>query len=695
MPIVKWNGHIDTPWMENDVDDGNDRQWTDQPDKGGVLCSSVTGPVNKPKAFVESAKAAERDEPVRLVDLGTKHAKLTLRDYQKDAIAALTKSWNDGNSAPLVVLPTGSGKSLIAAYAMNSMVKGSRKKCLFLAHRKELLEQTAATIRLVDFQTTVGIVQADKRNIGKDITLASIQTIGHRSRRRLDEVLAAGPYDLIVCDEAHHAVSPQWTRVLDALREQNTQALIFGMTATPGRADGTALDRVFDDVCFHRSLHDMISGGWLVPPKGFKVTLDIDFGDVDSRNGDFVQTQLAKVMNTAAVNQAVVDAWCQYAHDRKTIVFAVDVAHARALTEVFKDAGYVAEAVDGKMKKKERADVLNRFRSGAIKLLVNCEVASEGFDDPSTEVILQARPTQSHGLFIQCVGRGLRLFPGKTECIVIDCVGNGDRHSLVQLATLSGFDPERGAGNGGGEDNGDDGEGADIDETPEVIDASIRGEEVELTRRPQRTRYQWREASVGWILQIPRIGYYLVAWSKGVGSQCTIRFFDQRPGKRDELPRTIIGSPIEFEMAYGMVEAECDRIFSASGRRKGAMFHSPEDHGESPPDVQFVDINDGLDEDTVIPEEYVLKDAAWREKKVSSRQLAVLKRLGAKEKTMPSLAGEASDLITILQAEKDAKMRLPPTPKQIGYLRVNGLGHARTKGEAGRLIWQHRKATGR
>lgn len=664
--------------------------WTKQPG-GGFVHVSVRGPIEMTDEMAETMAVAEKNEisPYKLADVGSDGA-IKLRDYQNDALAALDNAWQEGKKAPLIVLPCGAGKTIVAAQSMNRLFQTRGTRSLFLAHRKELLDQTAEKIRLVSPRMRVGIVQANRNEMGRDVTIASIQTLGHHTGRRLETVIENGPYGLVICDEAHRAVSPQWMHVLNTLKERYPEILLYGMTATPGRADGVALDRVFDDVCFYRSLQNMIDLGHLVPPKGYKVTLDIDLDTIETHKGDFVQKQLSQLMNTPSVVRAVVRAWCEFGHDRKTVVFAVDIAHAHALAQEFCDAGYKAEAVDSKTKKSERAAIFKRYRSGETKLLCQCEIAVEGYDDPSVEAILQARPTKSQTLYVQSVGRGLRPYPAKTECIVIDCVGNSERHSIMQLASLSGFDPERALHGAAG-----DGKEPEVgDETPEVIGAEISGEEFELTHRAnQRSRYTWRQASLGWILQIPRIGYYLVAWHDRQHTKSIIRFYDQRPGRRDDPPRDVMKDPVSFEIAYQMVEAECDRIFNARMYRKTAEFQSEDTIDDLPPEINFVDIDEGLDEEIHIPEAFMLKDAKWRNNKASAKQLGLLKKLGVKEKTMPDKAGEASDLIAILQVERDAKMRLPPTQKQVAYLRLNGLGSAKTKGAAGRKIWQHRKAT--
>lgn len=583
-----------------------------------------------------------------------------------------------------------SGKTIVAAEIMARVHSASLGKCLFLAHRKELLDQTAQKIALVSPNTRVGVVQAKRDDVGREITVASIQTIGHKSRKRLQKVIENGPYRLLVLDEAHHSVAPQWERVIKDLREANPEMFVMGMTATPGREDGIALDRIFDVVAYERNVLDMIRLGWLVPPRGFSVTIDIDLDQVDTRDGDYVTSQLSKVMNTPYVNRAVVSAWQQYGFDRKMLVFAVDIEHAHALAQEFTDAGYLAEAIDGTMDDADRQARLDMFRQGQIKLLVNCQLLLEGYDDPSVEGVVFARPTQSQALYIQAIGRGLRLFPGKTECVVIDCVGNSDKHQPVQLASLAGFDPEGTFGKSkkklGEEDGGED------EESPEVIDANLSdGREFSFAKRPAG-RYQWRETQFGWVLQIPKIGYFLVAWSDRAHQKATIKFFDQRTGRKDSPPKQVVREPVDFELAYGMVEGECDRIFRARSKRQK---EEEDEHDE--PLSSFVDLDEGLEEATSTTETLMLKNAGWRRNPSTAKQHDLLRALGVKEKSLPETVGEASDLITLLRVERDLKMREPPTSKQLWYLKLNKLpfSETTTKGAAARLIYEHRRATGR
>jgi len=578
-----------------------------------------------------------------------------------------------------------SGKTLIGAEIMRRATEPKPLgRALFVAHRKELLDQTVAKVKLVAPRCTVGLVQAKNNEVGRKITVASIQTLASGKGERVRQVIGDRPPDLVVIDECHHTPSRTYLKVIEQLQAANPNLVLLGLTATPGRADGLSLDRIFDDVAYEKNLFELIRDGYLVPPRGILVDLDINLDAIETVNGDYVESKLARAMNQPSVRRAIVRAWQEHGQARKMIVFCVDVQHAKDMAAEFVGAGYPAAHVDGAMKDKAREDVYERFRSGAIKLLCSVEVLTEGFDEPSVEGVIFARPTQSQSLYIQGLGRSLRLYPGKTESLVLDCVGNSERHSPVQLASLAGLNPVINE-NLPPEDKEEISLPVDDDDETHVDVGNVTAHEFDFRMRSRKTRYAWRETQYGWTLQIPRVGYFLVAWHDKERARATVRFHDMRDGRRDGPPVVVVRDPIEFDMAYGLVEGEVERLTS-----RRASQHSVRASDEPPPFAFLLD--DGLEEDLHVAETLLLNDAGWRDKAMTGRQREALLKMGVKEASLPATAGEAGDLITIMQVERDTKMREPATDKQMWYLRSNKIQHDKvlTKNAAKRLILAHR-----
>lgn len=661
-----------------------ERSWTEQPGSDGEWLSvDVLGPGS---TIVDANALAEQKllTAVRsaATDVSASGSVFTLRPYQQEACAAVFEAWSLGKKAPVIIGGTGFGKTLVAAEIMRRSLHATRGRAVFMAHRTELLDQTIAIVKVIAPRCTVGLLQASSRQDDRMITVASVDTL--KGQERLDSLLSHGAPALLVIDECHHATAAKYRTVIDKLREANPNLLVLGLTGTPGRADGTGLDEVFDGVAYEKNILQLIELGALVPPTGVAVKIDVRLEDVASENGDFVKASLSKVINTPAVRRTCVEAWQQHGHDKKMIVFCSDVQHARDLAAEFNDAGYPAAAIDGSMKKNERKALYTRFRSGEIKLLCSVEVLTEGFDEPSVEGILFARPTQSQGLYLQCLGRGLRLFPMKTECLVIDCVGNGDQHATVQLASLAGLQPISPE-----EPKFDEKEDAEEEGDPEAFVENVEARALDFRLRSRKNKYAWRQTTFGWTLQIPRIGYFLVAWHDNEHTLATVRFHDMRDGRRDKPPIAVVSQPVEFQMAYGLVEGEVERLVSArSAKARSKEKEAPE---ETPPFAFLLD--DGLEEDIWVAEQTLVNEAGWRDKPMTLRQREHLLKLGLKEASLPPTAGEANDLITVMMVERDVKKREPATDKQLWYLRIHKLPHDETitKSAAARLIYPHRR----
>jgi superfamily II DNA or RNA helicase len=336
----------------------------------------------------------------------------------------------------LVSLPTGTGKTVVFA-AMPTYFE-MKKRMLVLAHREELLEQAAAKFAAAAPDLTVGIEQGSRRApADARIVLASVPTVGREASDRLLR-LPPDQFYLIVVDEAHHAVAATYRRVFEhfGLFAEGTKRLLVGFTATPRRGDKQTLGEIFEEIAYARSLPEMVREGYLCPVRGWRVHTSIDISDVRVRHGDFVESDLAQALDVPARNRLIVDSYERLAPGRRAIAFCVNVAHVRALAAAFAERGIAAAAVWGAMPAEDRRDTLRRFGDGEISVLTNCNVLTEGFDEPRVDCVLMARPTRSQLLYAQMVGRGTRLHQKKSDLVVIDIVDNSARHNLAGLNAL-------------------------------------------------------------------------------------------------------------------------------------------------------------------------------------------------------------------------------------------------------------------
>lgn len=362
-----------------------------------------------------------------------------LRPYQLEAAEAVRAYWarldNDRHN-PLVVLPTGTGKStVIARLAVDAYELGLR--VVLLAHRRELLDQMSASVAAVaPGIPPVGIVQGERHAPEAPIVAASFQTLT-ASPGRLGEL---GMRHVVLVDEVHHSAAETYKGVLDELgvltgHREGTGVYACGFTATASRTDG-GLGDIWDTVVFERSLAWAISEGYLVRPRGLTVVLpNVDLTELTVRAGDYAAGELEAAMQASV--ETTVTAMLTHAAGRASIVFAAGVDHAHALAEALTANGVRASAVTGAMSSEARAEVYADFTDGRIDAMVTVQVLTEGADFPRCDAVVMARPTRSQTLYSQMVGRALRLYPGKTDALVLDLAGVTRDMSLVTLSDLS------------------------------------------------------------------------------------------------------------------------------------------------------------------------------------------------------------------------------------------------------------------
>lgn len=360
---------------------------------------------------------------------------IALRPYQLEAVGAVEEAGRRGARRVLVALPTGTGKTLVFVEVIRR--RGGRS-CV-LAHRDELIEQAVAKIRLVHPDAEIGVVKAERDEHDAQVVVASVQTLSRP--RRLARI--ARDFSTVVVDEAHHSTAKTYERILRALGcLDEAGPLTLGVTATPERHDRAPLGSIWHpEIVYRQSLLDMIRAGYLCDLRALRVHIEADLDRVRTRAGDLVAGELEEVLQAADAPDRVVEAYLTHAADRKALLFTPTIAFAHAMADALREAGVEAEALDGSTPIDERRAILRRLHSGETRVVANCAVLTEGFDEPSIDCIIMARPTKSRPLYTQMLGRGTRIHPGKRDCLILDLVA-ATRHRLVTIERLSTEWPE-------------------------------------------------------------------------------------------------------------------------------------------------------------------------------------------------------------------------------------------------------------
>ena len=438
---------------------------------------------------------------------------MKLRDYQKAAVEKVLECWKDFKSC-LIVLPTGCGKTVVFAEIIRrvlsdaqvkvegegeqrncqSLTSGQesasplfddeeeespKKRAMILAHREELITQARDKVSAItgeDVQIEMGAFEVTPM-FGKvpPVVVSTVQTQCTGRMKKFNP----NDYGILVIDEAHHATAKSYRNCIDHYF-QNPDCRLVGVTATPDRADETALGQVFETVAFEYSVTNAIHDGWLVPVKQRLVKVNsLDFSNVTTCAGDFNQGELAQVLEEEHNLHAIAVPTMEICGDRRAIIFAASVRQAERICEIInrgnedwiaKNGAKRAEWVCGKTEKVERRTILDNFKNGKIQFVVNVGVLTEGFDDAGVSVVVMARPTKSRALYAQMAGRATRpaaevaarlgevkvegegeqwmdasalrrkliAESSKPSCLIVDFVGNSGRHKLVSTADILG-----------------------------------------------------------------------------------------------------------------------------------------------------------------------------------------------------------------------------------------------------------------
>lgn len=358
---------------------------------------------------------------------------IDLRPYQREAIDSLYAWFSTQSGDPVIVVPTGGGKSPIqAAFIQEVLSHWPDQRVLFLVHVKELVEQNHRTLISLWPGAPAGIYSAGagRREADPPIVVASIQSVYKKAS-------LLGYRDLVIVDEAHRIPSEgegMYQTLLTGLREINPNLRLIGLTATPYRmGQGYLWDgegALFDGPSYQIDIGTLVRLGYLSPLTTAPVSARADLSGVHKRQGDFVESELETAMDSiteAACREVVILA----SERKKWLVFCVGIAHAEHVTEEFRKLGVMAELVTGSTPGDERDKIVRRFKDGKIRVLVNVLVLTTGFDVPDIDCLVFLRPTMSPGLFVQMAGRGTRIADGKTDCLILDFARNLDRHGPV------------------------------------------------------------------------------------------------------------------------------------------------------------------------------------------------------------------------------------------------------------------------
>jgi len=359
---------------------------------------------------------------------------VSLRPYQTEAVAAIYDYFANNTGNPLVVLPTGAGKSLtLAAFIKGAIEAYPSTRIIVLTHVKELIEQDAQAIIRYWPEAPIGIWSAGVGQKTKEqITVAGIQSI-HGLPAKF-----AGT-DLVIIDEAHLVSKKSDTmygRFLAGLRHYNPALKVIGLTATHYRMDSGLLtdgdERIFTDVAYEAHVGDLIKDGYLCPLVAKNGATKADLSEVHTRGGEFVANELQRAMDKANLIEGALDEVAKYAHDRKHILgFCAGVEHAEHCAEAARARGWTADFVTGDMPATVRDNKIAAFKSGRVRFLFNAMLLTTGFDFPSIDCIVMLRPTKSTGLYVQIMGRGLRKDGKKENTLVLDFAGNVERHGPI------------------------------------------------------------------------------------------------------------------------------------------------------------------------------------------------------------------------------------------------------------------------
>lgn len=357
--------------------------------------------------------------------------KMELRPYQKAAKEAVFDKWSAGTKRTLLVLPTGTGKTIVFASVTEECVRRG-ERILILAHRGELLEQAADKIlQSTGLRCAVEKAEQTCKGTWYRVVVGSVQTL-MRERRLLG--FAPDYFKTIVVDEAHHCISDSYQKVLQYFSD----AKVLGVTATPDRGDMKDLGTYFENIAYEYTLPKAIREGYLSPIKALTIPLKIDISGVGIQTGDFKAGELGTALDPYL--EQIACEMEKHCVNRKTVVFLPLVKTSQKFRDILNQHGFKAAEVNGSSE--DRAQILKDFDEDRYNVLCNSMLLTEGWDCPSVDCVIVLRPTKVRSLYCQMVGRGTRLHPGKDHLLLLDFLWHTERHELCHPAALVCSNPE-------------------------------------------------------------------------------------------------------------------------------------------------------------------------------------------------------------------------------------------------------------
>lgn len=359
---------------------------------------------------------------------------IQLRDYQRAAIDSLYEYWQQEKGNPLIVAPCGAGKSIMIAQFIQEAMFYPGTRILVLTHRMELLEQDEAELKTLWPNAPTGFYSSGlgRKERNAPILFAGIQSV-HSRLHTFD------PFDLVIVDEAHlipRKTATMYGRAMETLNLMNPQTRYVGYTATPFRLDSGLLHEgegsLFDKITYEIPVRDLIERGELCEVIGKRGAQVADLEGVKKRGGEFVGKDVERAMDVPALTKAACEEIVAYGHDRRAwLIFASGVKHAEHVRLALDALSIDCDVVHGGMPKAERADLIERFKAGRLRCLVNVDILTIGFNAPICDMGVLLRATASTALYVQIVGRLMRTYPGKENALLLDYGGNVERHGPI------------------------------------------------------------------------------------------------------------------------------------------------------------------------------------------------------------------------------------------------------------------------